>query len=95
MRSHGEVKWAASLLVEDHEDEQELECDRRNDEEVYGDQVPGVVLEEGAPGLRWWPTLPDHVFRDGGLRNFNSDFQQFSMKAWSAPEWIGRAHFAD
>jgi len=36
--------------------------------------------------------VPDHVFGDGCLRDFDSNLQQFSVNAWSTPTWVGEAH---
>ena len=36
--------------------------------------------------------MPDHVFGDGCLRDFDSNLQQFSVNAWSTPTWVGEAH---
>lgn len=95
MGGDGKVKRAATLMVENDEDEQELEGDRGNDEEIYGDQVLSVVFEKGAPSLRGRFTRSDDVFGNSGLRDLDADFQQFSVDARSAPEGIGRTHLAD
>jgi hypothetical protein len=51
-----------------------------------------MVLEKGPPGLGGRLRVPDHVFGDGCLRDFDSNLQQFSVNAWSTPTWVGEAH---
>jgi len=41
----------SAIMVENQEDEEELEGHRWDEEEVYGDEVLGMVVEKGAPGL--------------------------------------------
>ena len=82
-------------MVEDQEDEEDLEGHRWDEEEVYGDEVLGMVVEKGAPGLRGRFAVPDQVFGDGCLREFDSDLEQLSMNARSTPAWIGEAHLPD
>jgi hypothetical protein len=55
---------ASAVMAENHEGEQELKPDGGHHEEVYGDQVPGVILEKGSPRLGGWLSLSDHVFGD-------------------------------
>jgi hypothetical protein len=43
---------AAAFEVQDDEDVEDLELDGGNHEHVDGDDVAGVVLEEGCPSLR-------------------------------------------
>jgi len=51
MGRHGKVDDAASLVCEQYQHEHESVGGRRDDEEVSGDDLPGVVLQEGAPCL--------------------------------------------
>jgi hypothetical protein len=90
--SDREVKRTSAIMVENQEDEEEFEGNCWDKEEVYGDEVLGMVVEKGAPGLRGRFAAPDHVFGDGCLREFDSDLQQFSVNARGAPERIGEAH---
>lgn len=48
MGSDGEVKRTSAIMVENQEDEEELEGHRWDEEEVYGDEVLGMVVEKGA-----------------------------------------------
>jgi hypothetical protein len=51
---------------------------------VYGHDLVGVVLQEGLPSLRWG--LPSCcVLRNGGLADFDAQFQQLSMDSRDTP----------
>ena len=44
--SDGEMKRTSAIMVEDQEDEEDLEGHRWDEEEVYGDEVLGMVLRK-------------------------------------------------
>src|ERR1022692_320859 len=54
-----------------------------------------MVFQEGAPGLRRWFPMTDHVFGNRCLGQFDAELQKFSMDAWRSPARIGQAHFSD
>ena len=83
------------VMAENHEGEEELKRDGRHHEEVYGDQVLGVIVEKGSPLLGGRFAVPDHVFGDRGLRHLDTKFQEFAMNARSSPAGVGEAHFPD
>lgn len=83
------------VMVENHEDEQELERNRWNDKEICRNQVLSVIPEKGPPGLRRWLPVPDHVFRDRCLRHWNAEFHELPMNARRTPARIGEAHLTD
>src|SRR3977135_3772399 len=83
------------VMAENHEGKEELKRDGRNHEEVYGDQVLGVIVEKGSPRLGGRFAMPDHVFGDRGLRHLDTKFQEFAMKARSSPAGGGEAPFQD
>src|SRR5260370_2962144 len=64
---HSEMHRTSPIMAKNHEGEQELKSDGRHDEEVYGDQVLGVVFEKGSPRLGGRFPVPDHVLGDGCL----------------------------
>ena len=49
----------STVMLENHEDEQELEGNRWNEEEICRDQVLSVILEKGSPGLGGRFPVPD------------------------------------
>ena len=53
------------VKLHDHQAIEQPEADGRRDEHVDGDNVWGVIAEEGLPALRRGPTSSDHVFGHG------------------------------
>jgi len=47
--SHVEVHHASVLMGEDHQDEEHSEGDSRHSEEIKGDHIRHVILEERSP----------------------------------------------
>ena len=43
---------------------EEIEIDRRDDEDVHGGNIWSMIAQEGEPSLAWWPASLDHVFGD-------------------------------
>ena len=64
-------------------------------EEVYGNQVLGVILEKGSPRLGGRLLVPGHVLGDRCLRHLNTEFQEFAVDARSSPARVGEAHLTD
>jgi hypothetical protein len=89
------MKRTSAIMVKNQEDEEELEGHRWDEKEVYGDEVLGMVVKKGAPGLRGRFAVPGHVFGDSCLRELDSDLEQLTVNARSAPARIGKAHLAD
>jgi hypothetical protein len=54
-------------------------------EEVDGDQIPDMVSEEGAPGLRGLGAARRHEAGDGAFRNLDAKLQELSVNARGAP----------
>jgi hypothetical protein len=78
-------------------DEERAEQQVVDDGEVTGPHVPGVVLQEGGPGLtagRGWPE-PVEVFLNGALADLDAEFEQFTSNAFSAPQPILLRHLLD
>ena len=78
-------------MAENHEREQEVERDSGHDEEIEGNQVLGVILENGSRCLGARLPVSGHVFGHGCLTHVDSNPQQFPMTARSAPSagWRG------
>jgi len=72
-----------------------LEANRRHGKEIDGDQLLGMILQEGAPGLRWRLAATHHVFAHAALPNVDAELEQFTVDAWCAPRWVFAAHPAD
>src|SRR5260370_33011870 len=92
---HNEMHRASPIMAKNHEGAQELKRDGGHDEQVYGDQVLGVVFEKGSPLLGGRLLVPDHVLGDRSLRHLYTEFQEFAMDARRTPARVGEAHLTD
>jgi hypothetical protein len=54
-----------------------------------------VVAQECPPCLRWRASAPDHVLGDRRFRDLEPKFEQFTMDARRAPQWVLLAHPLD
>src|SRR5712664_8349 len=73
------------MMQQDDEHVEQTEGRRRHDEEVDGDKVQDVVLEERSPGLRGWLRAARHETRNGPLRNLEAELEQLAMNARGRP----------
>jgi len=64
-------------------------------EEVDGDQLLGMILQECAPGLRRRLAAVKHVFADAAFTDVDAEFEQFTVDAGCTPTRILPAHLAD
>ena len=69
MRGDIEVDDVSAVVAHDHKGKEYAECSRRSGEEVDGDDVGQMIVQECSPGLRRWllssnPVLPDGSFGD-------------------------------
>ena len=73
----------APLMRQDQEDIEDAEGGGRDDKEINGDEVLGMVMEEGLPGLVA-TSGSGAIFADGGIRHFNSEFGQFGLNSFAS-----------
>ena len=66
----------------------DLKTDRGHGEEIDGDQLLGVILQECAPGLRRRLAAAHHVFADAALTDVDAEFERFAVDARSTPAGI-------
>src|SRR5262249_59306608 len=70
-----------------------------NHEHVDGDDVAGVVLEEGGPSLRrglGWPgSDAGQVAGDRALSDDVAEFEELSVDPGGAPDWVLLCHLPD
>ena len=92
IRGHSNMNRTPAVVRENHKNKQDPERDRRNHDEVGGDQGLHVVLQKSLPILRRRFSVPDHVLHNCCLPDLNSEFQQFSTNARSTPTRVGEAH---
>ncbi len=85
----------SAVMIENHEDEEELERNRWDNEEICRNQVLGVIGEKGSPRLGGSAPLSDHVLGDRGLRYLHAEFQEFAMDARRSPARVGKAHLTN
>jgi hypothetical protein len=78
--------------VLDHQEHvEDLTADGGHGEEVHGDDLVGVVLQEGLPALGW--RLPSsRILGHGGLTVLDAQLQQFAVNPRDAPGGIGGDH---
>ena len=86
---------ATPVMSQNQKHVEDLETDSGHGEEVDGDQLLGVILQECAPGLRRRFAAAHHVFVDAALRDADAEFEQFAVDARSTPAGILPAHLED
>ena len=95
MSSHIAVDNATPVMGQHQKHVKDLETDRGHSEEVDGDQLLGVILQEGAPGLRRRLAAAHHVFAHAALTDVDAEFEQLTVDAGCTPTGILSAHLAD
>ena len=73
----------------------DLKTDRGHGEEIDGDQLLGMILQECPPGLRRRFAAAHHVFAHAALTDVDAEFEQFAVDAGCTPTGILSAHLAD
>ena len=81
-------------MGQDEEDIENPEGRRGDGEEIDGDKVFGVVMQEDCPSLvgvlaQW------AILADGGICDTDAEFGQFGLDALAAPSGIAGPHPAD
>ena len=90
-----EVKNATAIMGQYQKHVENLETDGWHGEEVDGNQLPEVVLQESAPGLRRRLAAAHHVFADTALADVDAELEQLAVDAGCTPSGILPAHLAD
>ena len=80
---------------DDDEDIEQIEANGRDNEQVHGGDVRGVVTQEGAPSLGRRSTSLDHILRDAGLSDFKAELEQLAVDARGTTQRIVDAHPSD
>ena len=75
----------AAVMGQHQEHVKNLETDSGKGQEMDGDQLVGMILEEGTPSLRGRFVGAQHVFADTGLSDVDAEFEQFAMDAGRTP----------
>src|SRR5208283_3072674 len=92
---HIEVQNATPVVGQYQKHVKHLETDGGHREEVDRDHLREVVLQESAPGLRWWLAAAHHVLAHASLPDVDAELEQFTMDARCTPDGILPAHLAD
>ena len=77
MRYAVEVSNTTSIVSQHHEGEEYPERRCRNGEEIDGDNVTDVVIQEGPPHLRRWLVMADLVLVHSSLRQLVAKESEF------------------
>src|ERR1700726_2850545 len=85
----------SAVKPDDDEGIEQVEADRRNNEQVHGGNVRRVVMQEGPPSLAGRPPPFDHVLGDARLRDLKPELEQFAVNAWRTPKRILHADLPD
>lgn len=91
----GGMHDATGLQFDDHKDVQWTEEQIVNNSEVTSPDVPGVVLQEGAPGLTSFLPCDGHVLLDRALADLDPQLEQFSADAFCAPQKVISGYLLD
>jgi hypothetical protein len=75
-------------VAEDHEAVEDAEGGRRDGKEVDAGGAVHVVLQEGAPGLRWRLVPVRHVLGDRGLGDGDTELEQLAVDSRRAPAGV-------
>lgn len=95
MSRHIAVENATPVMSHYQKHVKNMEAKGRHGKEVDGDQLLGVILQEGAPRLRRRLATADHVFADPGLADVDAELAQLPVNAGCTPTRILPAHPAD
>jgi hypothetical protein len=86
-----EMQDFAALMRQDQEDIEDAEGGGRDDKKIHRDQIPGMVVEEGLPGLVV-ASGSGAILANGGIRHCNPEFGQFGLNSFAAPSGIAGPH---
>jgi len=81
-------------MAEDQDRKQALERQSWDYAQIDGRDGISMVAQEG-PTLRRRPSTLEHVCGDRRFRDFEAKFEQFTMNARRAPQWVVLAHLPD
>jgi hypothetical protein len=76
-------------VPENDQNEEQLEADRRHDQEVHGGDAGRMIVKERLPGLRPPSPAPRHVLGNGRLCDFDPELEQLTMDPRCAPQPVG------
>ncbi len=90
-----EVNDAPPVMGQHEEHEQDAECNGGHGEEVDGDEIFQMIIEERPPTRARWFRVANHVLGDRRLGQVDTEFQKLAVNPGSAPQRVGPGHFAN
>src|SRR6476619_6764758 len=74
--------------IQPHDDERikQIEANGRDNEQVHGGDLRGMITQKAAPSLAWETAPLDHVFGDARLRDLKPELEQFAVNTWRSPK---------
>jgi hypothetical protein len=91
-----EVDDPSAVMSEDDKNKEHAQACGGDGEEVEGDEVPHMVVEERPPRLRRAGAPPLwHKPRHGALGDVEAELQELAMDSGGAPKWVGSGHSGD
>jgi hypothetical protein len=78
MLGHVEMDDFPSCLRQHDQHEEDLEPGRGHGEEIEGNEIRNVVIQEGPPARRAWGSIANEILLDRGFRHRNAQLPQFA-----------------
>jgi hypothetical protein len=85
----------STVQPNDNEGIEQIEANGRNNEQVHGGDIWGVITQEGTPSLAWRSTTLDHILGHRRLSDLKAELEQFAVDARCAPKRVLDAHPPD
>ena len=79
-----------SAMMNEHDENEEDAQPTVNREEVEGDEISDMVVEERPPGLGWRSAPLRHQPRHGSLGQLDAELEKLGMNTWRTPERSSR-----
>lgn len=87
-----DVKYPPAIMAEDHQNKQHTKRRSWDRKRINGNNICGVIRQEGTPQLRRWSPVSDHVL---GYRSFGyteAELQEFAMDSRCSLQRICERH---
>jgi hypothetical protein len=94
MLGHIKVDHTPAVMSQHYQDKQDPKCSGRNREEIDGNQLRYVIVEECLPGLRRGSLTFRDEARDGPFRDKDTQLQQLAMNPWCTPKRVRCGHLS-
>jgi hypothetical protein len=90
MLGHAKMDDPSAMMNEHDENEEDAQANGGNREEVEGDEISDMVVEERPPGLGWRRAPLRHQPRHGSLGQLDAEPEKLGMNTWRTPERSSR-----